>query len=233
MTTSMTTQNMTDMMREIMNAAGSSQWTDANLGIWCGMAHWKLWADLLGKNRNYRMQQVNVTEDTNGQFDLSLLNTGSGDSEQYYFHILTVAQPASPGAQVQFYYRQAEYDQFPNPQPNTSLPYVWYQFGSKVQVLPVAPGQGLQITTNWRPPRPDWLSATSVAVDFPEGYAQVVPWWAASMALVKGGNETQAAMDIRNTAELMRDDFLQEIGRISTWPIIARSFDNPEDWAGD
>ena len=70
-----------------------------------------------------------------------------------------------------------------------------------------------------------------MAVDFPAGYEELIAWWAASSALVKGGSETPAAKDIRNTATEMRDNFLQEQGRQGTWPIVAGSFDLPEDYA--
>lgn len=229
---SMTGQQMVDLTREIMNAVSSAQWSDATLTTWCGIAHWQEWADLLNINRNYYMQQVTVTQDSNGQFALSSLNTGTGDTAKFAYRIITVAQPAGTTSQVQYFYRQCEYDEYPNPQPNTALPYVWYQFGQNVQILPVASGQSMTITTNYRPTRMDQLSALSVTVDFPSGYAELIPWRAAALALVKGGSETQAANDLTARADAMHDRMLQDLGRQGTWPIVARSFDLKGDWGG-
>lgn len=223
---------MTSMLREIIDATDSTEWSDATLRSWLGQAQWKLQADLLGVNNTYYTNSVSVTQDSSGQFSVSDLNTGTTDTKKYFFRVLSLAMPTTPVGQIQFYYRQSRYQEFPNPQPNTALPYVWYRLGSKIQVLPIAAGQALTVMTSYRPPRVDQLSATSVAVDFPDGYETLVPWWAASTALVKGGNEPQAAQTIRRTAEEMRDNFLQEQGRQGTWPIVAQAFDLSSDWCG-
>lgn len=228
---SMTSADLTTMTREIMNAASSGQWSDATLRTWCGIAQWKLQADLLGANNVFYVNTVTVTQDSSGQFNISSLTTGSTDSTKYFFRILTVAQSTTPTGQWPFYYRQSRLQDFPNPQPNTSLPYIWYRAGSVIQVMPIQAGQALTVQCNYRPPRCDQLSTTSVAVDFPSGYEELIAWWAASTALVKGGSETQAARDIRTTATEMRDNFLEELGRQGTWPIVAQAFDTPQDWS--
>lgn len=226
----MTVQNAIDMTREVMNAVGSGQWSDTTLQAWCGLAHWQIYANLLNANPYYRMQQVTVTQDSNGQFALSALTTGTGDTKKYFYRIRTVAQPSTPIAQVQFYYRKVNYEDFPNPQPNTSLPYVYYRFGDQFQVLPVTSGQQLVVTVSWRPPNPNQLSGTGITIDFPEGYEPLIPWRACQLALVKGGSETQAARDIQAKADVMEQQMLQDLGRETLWPTVARSFDLPEDW---
>ena len=227
-----TLQTYIDQTRNLMNAYGSGQWTDAEITSYIGTAHWAEWADLLNANRFYKMQQVSVTEDSNGQFTFASLTTGSGDTAKYFYRIITVAQPGTPASQVQYYYREATYDQYPNPQPNTSLPYVWYRFGDNVQVLPVASGQGLTITTNWRPTKASSLTNASSTVDFPTGYEDVVSWRAAALALAKGGSEVDATRSLLAQYTIMHDAFLADLGRQSTWPIIARAFDVPQDWGG-
>ncbi len=229
---SFTVDECVALTREIMNAVSSTQWSDASLTTWCGQASWQLWANLLNANRYINMQQVIVTEDSNGQFDVSSLTTGSTDTTKYFYRILTVAQPSGQTAQVQFFYRQSRYEDYPNPQPNTSLPYVWYRFGSKIQILPVAAGQQLTITTNYRPPSVSQLASGSSVVDFPEGYEMLIPWRASQFALIKGGSETAAAADIRNWAENMEHQMLQDLGREGRWPIVAEAFDLAVDWGG-
>jgi hypothetical protein len=228
----LTVQQAIDLTREVMNAVGSAQWSDAILKRWVGIAHWKEWADLLNVNNGYNMQQVNVSQDSNGRIPLSDLNDGGGNSEQFWYRVLSVAQPGTSGGQVQYFYRQAKYRQFPNPQPNTSLPYVWYRFGDQMQVLPVASGQSMTITTNWRPTRADNLLTLVDEISFPNGYEDLIPWRAAVLALTKGGSEVQAAADINAIYTTMHDEMLLDLGRESVWPIVAEAFDLPEDWAG-
>jgi hypothetical protein len=213
-----------------MNAVSSAQWSDTIILKWNGMAQWKLLSDLINLNNTYYSQSVQVNQDTNGQFTVASLTTGSGDTAKYFYRILSVAMPATPQAQVQFFYRQSNYQDFPNPQPNTSLPYVWYRLGDVIQILPVAAGQGMAIQVNYRPPRIDQLSTTSIPITFPTGYEELISWWAASMALIKGGNEADAAAVIRQNAEEQRDNFLQDLGRQGTWPILARAHDTPDMW---
>lgn len=229
---SYTVQQLIDLTRENMNAVGSNQWSDPTLKTWVGVAHWREWANLLNANRFYKTQQVSVTQDSNGQIPFASLTTGSGDTAKYFYRVLTVSLPGSPSAQVQYYYRQASYDQFPNPQPNYALPYIWYRFGDQIQIMPVASGQSMTITTNWRPTRADRLSGLDVAVDFPEGYEELLAWRAAWLALTKGGSETNAAQDINAIAEQLKDTMLDDLARESTWPIVARAFDDPSDWGG-
>ncbi len=229
---SMTGQQAIDQTREIMNAAGSTQWSDPVLLTWVGVAHWREYANLLNINRFYKMNQVAVSQDANGQVAFSSLSTGSADAKKYFYRVITVSQPANAVAQQQFYYRQSSYDQYPNPQPNTSLPYVWYRFGDQMQVLPVSSGQGLTVTVNWRPQRADRLSGLSIAIDFPDGYEELLPWRAAWLALTKGGSEVQAAGDINDVAEGLKTTMLEDLGRESTWPTIARAFDDASDWGG-
>ncbi len=139
---------LVSITRDVMNAVGSDQWSDATLTRWLGLASWQEWAKLLHANNPYSMQQVSVTQDANGQFTVASLKTGYGDTAKNFYRILTVAQPATPIAQIQFFYKEVKYKMFPNPQPNTALPYVWYRFGSSIQILPVAAGQGMTVTTN-------------------------------------------------------------------------------------
>lgn len=218
--------------REIMSATGSNQWSDAILKSWCGIAQWKLQADLLNINNVFYSQSVTVSQDSNGQFTVASLTTGSADAKKYFYRILSVALPATSGGVYQYFYRQSRYQDFPTPQPNTSLPYVWYRLGSQIQILPVSSGHSMAIQVNYRPPRVDALSGGSIAIDFPEGYEDLIPWYAASLALVKGGTETQAAKDIAAQTQVMTDNFLQDLGRQGTWPIVAQSFDTADMWGG-
>lgn len=227
---SMTRAQLTTLTREVMNAVGSNQWSDATLQTWLGLAHWQEYGNLLNVNNAYKMQQVSVTQDSNGQFTVASLSTGSGDTAKNFYRIITVAQPASPVGQIQFFYQEVDFRQYPNPQPNTALPYVWYRMGDVIQILPVASGQGMTVTVNYRPPRVDQLSADSITVDFPDGYEALLAWRAAEMAVLKGGQENDAAAGYARTAELIRREMLLDLGRQGVRPIVAKAFDDASDW---
>ncbi len=231
-----TVQELIDQTREIMNATNSTQWSDATLRSWCGMSHWQLWANILNANRYWKFQQVGLTQDSSGLLNISGLNVGSGDSKTYFYRVLSVANPqvasGASSAAVQFFYRQARYEDFPNPQPNTSLPYIWYQRGAQLQIMPIAAGQLMTITTNYRPPNPSQLATVNSTVDFPDGYEALIPWRACQLALLKGGSETQAARDLKRMADDMEAQMLMDLGRISKWPIVAEAFDDASAWGG-
>lgn len=226
----MTLQEATDTTREVMNAVGSGQWSDLILRRWVGVAHHAEYADLLNANRFYTSQQVIVAQDANGQVPVVNLSTGYGDSAQRFYRMLSVSQNAGNTATVQFFYRQSSYEQFPNPQPNTSLPYVWYRMGDNIQILPVASGQQIVFTTNWRPTRADKLASPQSTITFPDDYEDLIPWRAAAMALAKGGSEVDAAKSVLDVYQPLHDSMMLDLGREGTWPIVARAFDQAEDW---
>ena len=230
---SMTQAQLLAALRDEMNAAGSGQWSDATLLSWLGLASWQEWANILNANNVYYSQNVTVTQDSNGQFAISALTTGSGDTQKNFYRVLTIAQPQGT-QQPQLFYRQTRYQDYPNPQPNQStyLSGLWYRIGTQIQVMPVAAGQQMSVQVNYRPPRVDQLSTGSIAVDFPDGYEMLLVHDAAAYALLKGGSEAQAAALIQAKGDTIRNMMMLDIGREGTWPKIALSFDRPEDYAG-
>ena len=219
--------------RDQMNATGSTQWSDATLLSWLGLASWREWANLLNANNVYYSQNITVTQDANGQFAISALTTGSGDTQKNFYRILTIAQPTG-AAQPQLFYRGTSYREYPNPQPNqqTYLSGLYYRIGTQIQVMPVANGQQMAVQVNYRPPRVDQLSTSSINVDFPDGYEMLLVLDAGVMALQKGGSEAGAASVLKSTAEEIRNQMMMDLGRQDTHPIIAQSMDKPDDWAG-
>lgn len=226
----MTRAQLTALTREVMQATGSSQWSDATLQSWLGLAHWQEYGNILNVINSWQMQAVNVTQDADGRFAVSALSTGTGDTAKNFYRILALAQPATTGGVYQFFYQQSQFKMYPNPQPNTAMPYVWYRYGQYIQVLPVQNGVGLTVTVNYRPPRVDQLSADSIAVDFPDGYETLLAWRAAGLALRKGGTEAEAAFVMDQTAKEIREEMLMDLGRTGTTPIIAGAFDDISDW---
>lgn len=229
----MTQAQLLAACRDEMNAAGSSQWSDATLLSWLGLASWQEWANILNANNVYYSQSVTVTQDSSGQFAISALTTGSGDTQKNFYRVLSLAQPQG-GNQPCLFYRQTRYQDYPNPQPNqgTYLSGLWYRIGTQIQVMPVQAGLQMSVQVNYRPPRVDQLSLSSVSVDFPDGYEMLLVHDAASYALMKGGSEAQASAQIQAKGDAIRSMMLLDLARQGTWPIVSTSFDRPEDWAG-
>ena len=229
----MTQAQLLAALTDEMNATGSSQWSSATLLSWLDLAFWQEWANILNANNVYYSQSVTVTQDSNGQFAISALTTGSGDTQKNFYRILSLAQPQG-GNQPQLFYRQTRYQDYPNPQPNqgTYLSGLWYRIGTQIQVMPVANGQTMSVQVNYRPPRVDQLATGASVVDFPDGYEMLLVHVAASYALTKGGSEVEAAQAIQAKADQIRSMMLLDLARQGTWPIVATAFDTPDQWGG-
>jgi hypothetical protein len=123
--------------------------------------------------------------------------------------------------------------QYPPVQPSTVLPYVWYQKGTVIQTLPIQSGQTLECYVSYRPPRADQLSASSVTLDYPDGYELGLAMATASMMLMKGAAEATQSAFLRQQADRILESMLFDLGRRGTNPIIARAMDMPEDYASN
>ncbi len=230
---SATVAQLVALARELADAVSSPRWSDPTIATWIGLEQWRNQAKLLNANNQFYINgPITVTQDSLGQFNLSDLTTGATDSKKYFYriHLLGLPSGGSNGTSGPLWYRKGSLNRFPPTQPSTSLPYVWYLLGTKIQVLPATASQTLQVYVSYRPPRADQLSATSVTVDYPEGYETGLAMGAAAMMLDKGGAEDSAASVMRALADDLRDDMLLDLGRPSTDPIIAGSLDDPSDW---
>lgn len=235
----MTRGELTDAAREFADAVDSPRWSDANIQRLLGLNQWTELGKLLNVNNQYYLNGgdglLTVTQDANGQFNWSDLTTGSGDSVKTVYRVLTLGQPSGgngAGTSGPLYYREVPYIRFPNPQPSTSLPYVWYRIGSKVQILPAVSGQQLTAVVNYRPCRIEDLSSDDVDVPFPDGYELMLAYLAAANMLDKGGAESGAANVLLANAASIRDDMMLDLGRMSIQPKIAYATDDPNDWGG-
>lgn len=226
----MTREDLTSLTREVADMVDSPRWSDANIQKLLGLAQWQELAGLLNANRMYYVNTVTPTQDSDGQFDVTDLTSGSGNSVKNFYRVITMAQPNNSAATAQLYYREATFEEFPNPQPSTSLPYVWYRFGDVIQILPAVGGQQMSVVVNYRPCRIDLLADDADNVPFPDGYEAMLAYVAGAMMLDKGGQESGAANALLANAESVRQSMLLDLGRSSTMPTIARAFDNRQDW---
>lgn len=234
----LTRAQLTTMAREFADAVGSPRWSDASIQSLLGLHQWIELGKLLNANNQYYIaggaQDLTVTQDSNGQFNWSDFTTGTGDDIKTVYRVLTLGQPAGSvnGSSGPLYYKEVPYVRFPNPQPSTSLPYVWYRIGSKVQVLPAVGGQQLSAVVNYRPCRVENLSDDAIEVPFPDGYESMLAYLAGAAMLDKGGAEAGAANVLLANAESLRQDMMLDLGRMSIQPIIAQAMDDPQSWGG-
>lgn len=216
--------------RDFMDATNSGRWSDAIVEAVVDSVFDAEWSNLLAAAPYYRAAARSVTTDSNGQFALTDLNSGSGDSAQNWYRIITVTDG-------NYIYDQSRYQDVPlATTAGYPVPYQWdrlyYILGTNVQVLPVAASTALTVMVNYKPPVPSALSADSVTVDYPENGHLIIAWESAARLLMKGGAETQAARDLMELARVDRDALLLDIQRQTINPLRVMPLDDASDWAG-
>lgn len=230
---SQTVAQLVALAQEYADAVGSPRWSTSTITQYIGWEQWQNQAKLLNANNQYYVNgPVTVSPNVTGTFNVSVLDTGTGDSKMYFYRMLLIGLPSggTSGTSGPLWFRQAPSMQdYPPTQPSTVLPYVWYQMGTVIQTLPINVGD-LQCYVNYRPPRADQLSGSGVTVDYPEGYEMGLAWGAASRMLAKGGSEMIASAAARQQANEFLENMLFDLGRRGTNPIIARANDSPSDW---
>ena len=225
---SLTVQQYIDNTRNMMDAASSARWTDVFITTVLGYIFDNEYSSLLAANPYYKLANRAVTCDANGQFLLTALNSGAGDTKQYWGKILALTDGNSV-------YRQTEFMSVPlATTQNQGLPYMYlyYLAGDNIQVLPVSSGLALNCWVNYMPPRIDQLSAVGVAVDWPDGDESILWNLAAAELLTKGGAETQAAADIRALAASQRQSMYQDLSRRTARPLFMGYSDTASEWYG-
>lgn len=221
-----TRQQYMDLAREVSQTAGSNQWSDAVVRTWCGVAHRRMWKEVLNANNGYRMATLSVTQDANGQFLKTAMDSGSGDAAQTHYRILSLCDDN------QYFYRQVRYQDYPTPGAPTMQPYVWYEFGSSIQVMPVSSGTVLTVTVNWMPTRIDNLAADTSNVDWIDDYESAISFYAAGLMAMKGGNETEASQTYKAQGMEIISDMLNDLRRAGKDPTRMRSPDSADMWGG-
>lgn len=184
------------------------------------------WKRILNANPYYRIGRRSVTSDSSGYYTLTDLNSGSGDSAEYWYRVIAVSVNSTV-------YEETRLDQYMFPSVSTPQPqYLWYFEGTKIMALPLTATQAATIVVNWYPPRQELLSGDASTIDFPSGYENIISYSAGAMLLMKGAAEAGAAAALELQAEELRQDMLQDIMRRSTNPVRPRYADSVSDWGG-
>lgn len=225
---SVTRAQAMDNTREMMDARNSQRWSDAFVRTALGIASSGEWSGILKANPYFRFAQRSVTTDTDGQFAYTDLNSGSGDSAENWYRILSISDGNS------FVYRQTAFMSVPlatTTNYQTTYDRLWYDAGDDVQILPVSASLALTVVVNHTPPRVDQLSADTIAIDFPDGHETILWLEAAAYLLSKGGAENDAAQTMRAMAQDARESMYADISRRAARPAFLQFSDSAEDWA--
>lgn len=205
------------------------RWGTAVINSVGGMVHAQEWTKLLNQNRTYSFASVAVTTDANGAVSIASLSTGSADTKQNFFRLLSGFTDGN------YLWRETDYDRVPlGTIQNYQSPwdYVYYLAGSNFQLLPVMASLSLTAFVNWTPPRIDQLSGDSVAINFPDGYENILSLQTAGYLLNKGGNEAGAANVLFAQADDMRTAMYAYLARLTTRPSSLAFSDLAVNWMG-
>lgn len=211
------------------DANGAGRW-DATAGGEVdqlgGIVFDREWRRILNANPYYKFNTVTVNSDgTTGRYPISSLTTGAADAVKRFYRIIAVRID-------DVMYEEVPFKEWSLAETLAMAPRVWWYEGDNIMALPKALAKPGVFSVNYIPCRIDNLSADNVAVDFPDGYEDVLVLEWAKHILVKGGAETPEALAMGALAEELRVDMLQDIARRSTNPLRMRYADSSWDWGG-
>jgi hypothetical protein len=216
--------------RDWMDAQNSDRWSDNFLYSLLDMAFRDEWQGMLNTDPYYRFAKRSVTTDSDGVFAISATNSGGGDTAENTYKIITLTDGANT------IYRETDFRQVPLALSGTedylSYDRQYYLIGESVQILPQTANQSLQVGVNWIPTSFDDLASSASTVNFPTGHENLLALVAASMALAKGGAESQAAGDLMTLAKQRREALYGDISRRTGNPTFMQFPDNAQAWGG-
>jgi hypothetical protein len=214
--------------REYMDAVGSTRWSDATIKLVLNNVFDSEWSNILNAAPYYRFAIRQVSTDVNGQFAFTTLNSGSGDTAQNFYRILSV----SDGNVL---YGQTRYQDVPLATTSNYLPTyprLYYIAGQAVQALPVSSALGLYVGVNYKPTAIADLVGDASIIDYPANAHLVLVWQAAALLLLKGGTEAAAAANLKAMADDDRKSLLDDIRRMTINPTMMAYPDVKYDWSG-
>lgn len=220
---------------EYMDASGAGRWDSTPGGtvdLRISSVFDQLWRQLLGVNRFYRVAKRTPTSNASGRYLLSDLNGGSGDSLQRLYRIINLIIDGREYTGPVVLSDWALTDQLGDGDIlGAGTSYVWYQEGSAINALPFQPLKHADaVWVNWLPQRPAALSADDVAVDWPDGYEEILVVRSAARLLMKGGAETQASYELKQEIQGDLDAMMLDVARIGAGPQTYGFVDFTRDW---
>lgn len=221
----MTRGQLMDLARDIADAFDTGRWPDTKVRRWLGVEHDRAWKEILNANNAYQVALVTVTEDASGRFLKTALDTGAGDLVQRHYRILSLSDAQ------QFFYRQSRYQDYPSVAQPTQLPYVWYELGAQIQMLPAVAGNIITAEVNYAPTRADMLVDDNSFVPFVDGHEELLAYKTAAHLATKGAIETTSASQYAAIGDQMLEELLKDIRRAGKDPLRFRALDDAMDYA--
>lgn len=227
-------QLRTDALR-IADAYGSPRWDDTagatgEIDRKGGAVHAREWKRILAVQPYYRVAKRTPTTDADAKFLWSALSdTSSIDSEERVHKVLAFSFHGAPYEDHTHRAREL----FLQVAAGSSMPRrVWYRQGDYVYVPDSASTTATGVWVNHTPTPLHRLSGDDVAVVLPDDYDDILATeWAAAL-LMKGGEETQASMELRAEARVLRADFMADLESMGLGPITMQYDDTPGEWGG-
>lgn len=140
------------LTRETMDAVASDRWSDATITTVLSSVYGDEWSNILNAQPYYTFAKRTVTTDGDGMVSFSALSSGSGDSQQNFYRVLSV----SDGNVL---YTQTRFQDVPLATTTNYLPTyprLFYTAGQALQILPVAASTTLCMSTTSRPRSTSW-----------------------------------------------------------------------------
>lgn len=215
------------LTRQVMDAVGSSRWSDALITTVLNSVYDDEWSNLLNAAPYYTFQQLTVSADSNTRIPFSSLNTGTGNAQKLWYRILSVSDG-------NYLYSQTSFRDVPLATSSTYLPTyprLYYVAGDYVQLLPLGTVSNAVVAVNYKPTPFNELADTDV-LNFPDAQELILANEAGARLLNKGGAEAVAARTLRDEADLYRKSMLDDWRRRTTEPTRMLYPDSKYDWAG-
>jgi len=217
------------LTRQLMDAVGATdRWSDDFMKQVLNNTYDTEWSNILNAFPYYTFNQKSVTTDSNGQIAFTALDTGSGDTQQHFYRVLSV----NDGSVI---YTETRFQDVPLATTTNYLPTyprLYYIVDSKLQLLPVDSGKSVYVAVNYKPTALLDLSSDNVVLTYPENNYIVIAAEAAAALLLKGGAEASAANNYKKMAAENREIMIDDLRRRSINPTRMAYPDLRYDWAG-
>lgn len=223
-----TFQMLIDSTKEYMDAESSSRWSDTTIKAVLNSVFDAEWSQILNAAPYYTFKQQLVATNTDGAIAFTDLNSGSGDTQQNMYRILSI----SDGNAL---YTETRFQDVPLATTSNYLPTysrMYYVAGSSVQLLPVAIGTSVYVAINYKPTSLLDLASVTSTIQYPENNYFIIVWAAAAQLLLKGGAESRAAADLNALANSERATMLDDIRRRTINPTRMAYPDTKHEWGG-
>ena len=223
-----TRSELVTLVREYADAVGSQRWSDDLILTVASSVCDDEWSNLLNAASYYTFAQRSSVTDSQGRILLSSLDSGAGDTAQYWYRIMSVTDATLQYAQMEY---------LDAPMLSDDVTWSWsrpafYVAGDYLHIVPRTPNLSLRVTVNYKPTRLRQLSGGSAIVPFPDGHEMLLAYESAAQVLIKGGAESQAAGVLKAQAQDERASLLDDVRRRTTQPTFMMYPDRRGDWAG-